>query len=232
MELEWRDDADEAARLGGPTPITLGGAFTVSTGDLTFGYGNYFDSNWFMNPDGLRALHDYDAIDSDKDLFQVSYGGAMGDQGWELSWDLSNVDGGTQPPGELALELTFCGTGSAPADGGLCAGAQNRILAFNSDSLTPWYLPQSVSNGRMLFTKQNNGASTNYTVTPVGCSCFSAARTAPGSFFINAASVHRLSNDPIHYRLSQRMQAYPSTYTLDGGSFTCPVADAGCGFAP
>jgi hypothetical protein len=232
MELEWRDDPDEAARAGGPTLVTLSNAFTAQSGELTYGYGNYFDSRWFMNPEGLRGLNDYDAIDTDKDLFQVNYGGAMGDQGWEISWDLGHADGGTEPPGELALELTFCGTGPVPADGGLCGGAQNRILAFNSDSLTPWYLPQSVSNGRMLFTKVNNGASTTYTVAPVGCSCFSAARTAPGMFFANVASVHRLTNDPIQYRISQRITAYPGSFTLDGGSFMCPVADAGCGFAP
>ena len=233
LELEWRDDADEAARQGGPTSVTLGAGTTSTQGELTFGYGKYLDSNWFMSPNGLRGLNDYDAIDTDKDLFQFGFGGAMGDQGWEISWDLRHPDGGTTPPGELAFELTFCDVGTV-ADGGLCAGAQNRIFAFNDRSLTPWYLPQSVSNGRMLFTKQNNGTSTTYTASPVGCSCFSAPRTVPGSFFANVAAVHRTTNDPIQYSIRQRITAYPGSFSLDGGTFSCPATgpDAGCGFAP
>jgi hypothetical protein len=231
MELEWRDDPDEASRGAGPTAVTLGPATTVSTGELTYGYGNYRDADWFMSTEGLRGLGDYDAIPTDKDVFEFGFGGAMGEQGWELSWTLQHSsDGGTKPPGELAFELTFCSTGAVP-DGGLCAGAQNRIFAFNDQSLTPWYLPQSASNGRALFTRQNTGSATTYTVTPVGCSCFSAARTAPGSFFANVAAIHRLTNDPIRYQISQRVIPYPFSYTNDGGTGTCPVVDAGCGFA-
>lgn len=230
MELEWRDDVDEAARLGGPVNVALGGTTTVSSGELTYGYGKYLDSDWFMNPKGLRGLDDYDAIDTDKDLFQFGYGGAMGDQSWELSWNLAHPDGGTEPPGELAFELTFCSGAGPAADGGLCAGAQNRIYAFNGQSLTPWYLPQSVSNGRMLFTKMSLGSSTTYTAAPVSCACFSSARTAGGTFFANIAAVHRTTNDPIVYSVSQRLAPYPGTFTLDGGTGRCPVADGGCGF--
>lgn len=233
LELEWRDDADEAARLGGPTNVALGSASTVSSGELTYGYGLYLDSDWFMpSSPGLRGLNDYDAIDSDKDLFQFNFGGATGEQAWELSWILQHPDGGTAPPGEMAFELTFCDSSGPAPDGGLCAGAQNRIFAFNDQSLTPWYLSQSVSNGRMLFTRMNNGSSTTYTVTPVGCSCFSSPRVAAGTFFANVSAVHRLTNDPIRYQFTQRISAYPSSYTGDGGAtVTCPVTDGGCGFA-
>jgi hypothetical protein len=185
-----------------------------------------------MSSDGLRGINDYDAYDTDKDLFQFNFGGAMGDQGWEVSWELMHPpDGGTSPPGDIALELTFCSTGPTP-DGGLCAGSQTRIFGYNPDSLTPWYLPQSSSNGRMLFSRVSTTTSTTITALPVGCSCFSAARTAPGYYFANVAAIDRTSNDPIRYRISQRIAAYPGNFTgPDGGSATCPVADAGCGFA-
>jgi aerobic-type carbon monoxide dehydrogenase small subunit (CoxS/CutS family) len=65
MELEWRDDPDEAARAGGPTVVTLGNSFTTQSGELTFGYGNALDPDWFMNRAGLRGLNDYDAIFSE-----------------------------------------------------------------------------------------------------------------------------------------------------------------------
>lgn len=231
LELEWKDDPDEAGRLSGPEVMALGASPTVAQGELTYGYGKYLDSEYFNSSSGLRGRNDYDAFDTDKDLFQFTLGGATGDQSWEVSWELQHVDGGATPPGEIALELTYCGTGTT-GDGGLCPGAQQRIFAFNSDSLTPWYLPQSVSNGRMLFSKQTTATSTTITALPVGCSCISAARTAAGSFFANIAAIHRTSNDPIHYRITQRIGAYPTNFTTpDGGAGTCPVADGGCQFA-
>jgi hypothetical protein len=135
-----------------------------------------------------------------------------------------------EPPGELAFELTWCaGSGGNTM---LCPNAERqRILAFNDGSLTPWYLPQSVSNGRMLFTKQNMGTFTTYTAAPVGCWCHSGPRVMAGSFFANVAALHRTSNDVMRYRVSQRLTPYPGAFTLDGGAQTCPVVDGGCGFA-
>jgi hypothetical protein len=231
LELDWVDDGDENSRLAGPTAMAVSGTTSVAVGELTYGYGKVLDPDqYFMSSDGLRGRNDYDAYDTDKDLFQFSFGGAMGDQGWEVSWEPLHPDGGTRAPGDIALELTFCGTGPA-ADGGLCAGAQQRIFAFNDQSLTPWYLPQSASNGRTLFTKTSTTTSTTVTAMPVGCWCFSAARTATGSYFANIAAVHRTDNDPIRYRVSQRIAAYPGNFTYDGGSVSCPVADGGCQFA-
>ncbi len=230
LELEWRDDPDEAARLGGPTVIGLSGATSVAQGELTFGYGKSLEASYFDSSTGLRGRNDYDAYDTDKDLFQFNFGGAMGDQSWEVSWELLHADGGS-PPGDIALELTFC-NGGPTTDGGLCIGAQQRIFAFNDSSLTPWYLPQSESNGRMLFTKQKGTSSTTFTAMPVGCWCFSGPRTAAGSYFANIAAIHRTSNDPLRYRVSQRIFPYPANFTQpDGGSGTCPVTDAGCQFA-
>lgn len=230
LVLEFADDADDAARAGGPTMVTLGGTTTVSTGELTFGYGQYLDSDWFRQSQALRGLNDYDAYDTDRDLFQFNFGGAMGDQSWEISWDLQHPDGGTEPPGELAFELTYCaGSGGNTM---LCPNAERqRIFAFNDQSLTPWYLPQSVGNGRMLFTRQNMGTFTTYTAAPVGCWCHSGPRVMAGSFFANVAALHRTSNDVMRYRVSQRLAPYPGGFTLDGGAQTCPVADGGCGFA-
>lgn len=233
LELEWRDDPDEASRLAGPTMIAVrsDGGSALAQGELTYGYGKYLDSEYFNSSTGLRGRNDYDAFDTDKDLFQFSFPpSTVGDQSWEVSWELLHPDAGG-PPGDIALELTFCGAGPA-ADGGLCAQPQLRIFAFNDDSLTPWYLPQSASNGRMLFSKQTSVDSTTITALPVGCWCFSAARVDAGAFYANVAAVHRTSNAPIRYRVSQRIAPYPGSFTAsDGGTGACPVVDAGCGFA-
>ena len=232
LELQWVDDPDEASRLAGPTVLTLSGATSVASGELTYGYGKVLDPDqWFTQPGGLRGIGDYDAYDTDRDLFQFGFGGAMGDQSWEISWELLHADGGTRAPGDIALEFTFCSTGPVP-DGGLCAGSQQRIFGYNDQSLTPWYLPQSASNGRMLFSKVSTNVSTTITATPVGCTCFSAARTAAGVYFANIAAIDRVENDPIRYRVSQRIAPYPASFTTpDGGGGTCPVTDGGCQFA-
>ena len=62
--------------------------------------------------------------------------------------------------------------------------------------------------------------------------CFSSARTASGVFFANMAGINRTDPEPIRYRISQRIAAYPGNFTSpDGGSGMCPVADGGCQFA-
>ncbi|MDP1826831.1 MAG: hypothetical protein Q8L48_26400 [Archangium sp.] len=232
IDLDWVDDGDEAARVAGPTVIGLSGTTSVAQGELTYGYGKVFDvDQWFMRGGGLRGLNDYDAYDTDKDLFQFNFGGAVGDQGWELSWDLLHADGGMRPAGDIALEFTFCGAGPVP-DGGLCAGSQTRIFGYSDQSLTPWYLPQSASNGRTLFTRTSTASSTTITALPVACTCFSAARTSAGVYYANIAAIDRVENDPIRYRISQRIAPYPGNFTgPDGGSASCPVGDGGCGFA-
>lgn len=232
LNLEWQDDADEAGRVGGPTNVGLSGATTVSQGELSFGYGRVSDPDrWFFQGAGLRRLADYDALETDRDLFQFNFGGAMGDQAWEISWELLHPSDGGSPAGDIALELTFCGAGAA-ADGGLCTGAQTLIYRYNGASLTPWYLPMSASNGTMLFSRTSSLTSTTITALPIGCSCFSAARTAGGTYFANIAAIDRTDNDPIRYRIRQRIAPYPANFTArDGGAATCPVVDAGCGFA-
>ncbi len=233
LDLDWVDDPDEAARLAGPTMIGLSGTTSVAVGELTYGYGKVFEpARWFLQSGGLRGLGDYDAFDTDKDLFQFNFGGAMGDQAWEISWELLHAaDGGTRPAGDIALEFTFCGTGPVPP-GGLCAGSQTRIFGYNDASLTPWYLPQSASNGTMLFSKTSTPTSTTIRALPVACTCFSAARTLSGTYFANIAAIDRTENDPIRYRISQRISPYPGSFTgRDGGASTCPAGDGGCLFA-
>lgn len=230
LDLDWLDDGDEQRAV--PTPLTLGATTQVAVGELTYGYGKVLDSDdYFERTDAIRGLNDYDAYDTDKDLFRFDLGAVTGAQALELSWELLYPDGGTAAPGELALEFTFCGSGAAP-DAGLCAGAQNRIFAYNGSSLTPWYLPQSASNGRQLFSVSQSQTSTTVTVSPVSCACLSDARVAAGSYFANVAAVHRTSNDPLRYRVSQRIAPYPGAFTsADGGTTaSCPMVDAGCGF--
>ena len=64
------------------------------------------------------------------------------------------------------------------------------------------------------------------------CTCFSAARTVGGTYFANIAAINRTENDPIRYRISQRIGPYPGSFTgRDGGSSMCPGGDGGCQFA-
>jgi hypothetical protein len=231
LDLQWRDDTDEATRQGGPTMQTLGGGPTVSNGQLTFGYGRILEPFDINSGDGVRAVDDYDAVPSDTDLFEYSFGGASGSLTWNLEWELNHVDGGTVPPGELALEFSVCDLG-AGADGGLCAGERKRIFAYSSDTFSPWYEPRSASTAQQLFTRTAGVGSTTFQVKPVACQCFAAKRVAAQRFFLNVGAVNRIANDPILYRLKQSVVAYPTGYTSrDGGSLTCPVVpDAGCGF--
>lgn len=232
LELDWRDDGDEAARTAGPTPLTLSGTTSTASGELTYGFGKVLEPFDINTGAGVRGPNDYDAFETDTDLFQFSLAGLSGEQSLELSWELMHPDGGTRPPGDIALELTFCSGPGTGADGGLCAGQQRRILAYNGDRVTPWYLPQSFGNAQVLFSRQDTGGSTTITALPVGCWCLSSPRTAAGVFYANIAGVNRTSNEPIQYRVRQRVTTYPGTYpTADGGTGTCPVTDGGCGFA-
>jgi len=225
LTLEWADDADEAARTGGPQQVSVSGAPVVASGQLTFGYGGFLDDGeaYFTSSNGLRASADYDAITSDKDLFQFNVS-ATGDQTWNLGWELLYPDGGTAAPGELALEMVFCtGLGSAP-DGGICVGQSSRVFAYSDDKYSPWYLdPPSFSTAVELFSRTDGSQSTTYTALPIGCECLSSARLAPGAYFLNVSALHRTAPDPLVYRITQSISA-----------FSCPGADAGamCGFAP
>lgn len=227
LTLSWEDDADEASRQGGPTVINLGGTTAQADGVLTFGYGRVLQHR-IDRGEGIRGPEDYDAYDTDKDLFQFNVAGA-GDQAWQLQWVLDHGDAGS-PPGDIALELTFCGTG-AVADGGLCGGAQNRIFAYSSDPLSPWYQPPTLQYATVLISRQTQANSTVLTVEPIACQCLSASRVAAGKFFANIAGVDRDRNDPISYHVRQSITVYPSTYVGDAGVTSCPVVDAGCGFA-
>lgn len=231
LTLEWRDDADEAGRVGGPEVLSVSATPVVASGELTFGYGKYLNEDrYFDSSSGLRARADYDAVDTDQDLFQFNLASAV-DQSWEVSWELLHPDGGTRPPGELGVELVFCtALGSAP-DGGICTGQTNRVFAYNDADLTPWYLPQSFSNGRQLFRRETAGGVTTITAEPVACSCLSAPRLAAGAYFINVGALERTSNDPLRYRISQRVTPYPGSFSNPDGGGSCPVVDGGCGFA-
>lgn len=233
ITLEWRDDADEAGRTGGPEVLTVSGTPVVAQGEITFGYGKYLDEDrYFNSSDGLRGLADYDAVDTDKDLFQFNVAATV-DQSWQVSWELMHTnDGGTRPPADLGVELVFCTALGSAVDGGICTGQSTRVFAYNPAELTPWYLPQSQSNGRQLFRREVGPSSTTVTAESVGCSCLSAPRLAAGAYFINVGAVDRTSNDPLRYRITQSIAAYPANFTTpDGGGGTCPVADGGCGFA-
>jgi hypothetical protein len=228
IDLQWNDDADEASRVGGPTVVNLGTSSSSSTGVLSYGYGRILEPFDINSGDGIRGPEDYDAVETDKDLFQFNFGGATGDQNWALSWDLLDLDGGS-PPGDLALEVSFCGaTGTA---GALCTDQQNIIFGYSANVLAPWYSAStSLGSSTMLFTRTDDRTKTSITVRPVACQCFSASRVAAGKFFINVAAVNRTGNEPLNYTLRQSISTYPQSWTDGDAGGTCPVSDGGCGF--
>jgi hypothetical protein len=237
IELQWLDDADEASRLAGPTVMTLGNSSSSATGVLSFGYGRVLEPFDLNTGEGVRGPTDYDAYETDKDLFQFNLGGATGDQSWAIEWEVAHpLDGGTIAPGELALELNFCSATGAVPDGGLCAGQDTRIFSYTATALSPWYLPNNLGTAQVLFDRRTTGGATVITARPVGCWCLSSPRVAAGRFYVNVAGINRVSNDPIRYTVRQSISPYPGGFTgADGGAANCPVVDAGtgsgCGFA-
>ncbi len=225
IRVTLSDDADEQSRGATPTLVQLGASSVDAPGVISYGYGALLGSDFDINMgDGVRGPNDYDAYETDKDLFEFHYpGGASGDQSWGLEWSIDNLDGGV-PPGDLALEVTLCGSGAAP-DGGLCGASRRFIFGATLGGTTPWYLPVTNGSQRMLFTKTVTGAATTFTATGDACNCFAASSVTSGKFFVNVAGVNRVANDPLVYHLRQSVNAYPN------GNAVCPVTDGGCKFA-
>ena len=225
MVVTLADDADEQSRVTGPVVVNLGATMTPAPGVISYGYGALLD----FDPNqgrGVRGPNDYDAYETDKDLFQFNYpGAAIGDQSWDLQWTIANNTDGGRAPGDLALEITLCGSATPTVDGGLCGGERRFIFGANLGAVTPWYLPVTNGNQRVLFTKMVNLTNTVFTATAAGCNCLAASKVSAGKFFVNVAGVNRVTNDPIVYQLTQGVAPYPN------GNAVCPVTDGGCRFA-
>jgi hypothetical protein len=227
-DREWsirvvlEDDPDEAMRTTIPT-VALGSTLTEARGVLTHGYGKTIAFEDLNDGQGIRGPNDYDATDTDRDAFRFTYGGAMGDQTWQLEWTIGNADGGSRPAGTVALELRFC-EGASQADGG-CPG-RTSILAPRFDLFTPWYLPRELPNRRIQYTQMQQGNATIIRVEPVACYCLAQQFVAGGAFQMSVVAVDRTGNDPIPFSVRQSISAYPGTYANpDGG--TTPVSCPG-----
>ena len=224
IELTWADDADEAT----PTrTAALGGSPASSTGELTYGYGAFLDPFSFTTGAGIRGspLLDYDAFESDDDLWELTFGGASGAQGWTLEWQTDHPAGGASA-GELFFELSFCNAPGAGTNGRPCPGTTN-LLGYVASG-TPWYLdPSQASNATNLFTKSETSTSITISMAPVGCWCFSAPEVASTHFYLNVRAANRVSNDPIRYTLRQSIGAYPGFFAPFAGCPGNPGVDAG-----
>lgn len=239
LQVSYEADADETMRDGLPlftqsTTLASGGAFPNPpaageiTGELTFGYGRLTGDtmDWFQQGKGVRGVQDYDAVPEDYDRFEINFpGGLTGDQTWELQWDIDYADAGN-PAGDLALEVTFCNAADY-ADGG-CPGP-TPLLVYSGDTLQPWY-GMSLTDRQVLYSQTDNGTTNETTALPVGCFCYEAQYVQQGHYFLNVGAANRTSNDRIRYRIRQGYTGYPASYTLDGGSVSCPSGDGGCGF--
>ncbi|MBE2249936.1 MAG: hypothetical protein IAE78_10325 [Myxococcus sp.] len=236
IRVTLEDDPDEAMRPAGdvPTNVSLGAAASTVRGVISHGYGKTIEFDDLNQGRGIRGPNDYDATETDRDAYRFDYGGAMGDQTWQLEWTVGDVDGGSAPAGTLAFELLLC-TGAQLGDGG-CAGRQS-VLAPTFSAFTPWYLPVENQNRRVQFTQMRQGNATVIRVEPIACFCFSQDKVASGSFQMRVVAVDRTANDPIAYSVRQSISAYPGSYQdPDGGStpVMCPGRGAdgggGCGF--
>jgi hypothetical protein len=231
-DLEWNlsmsleNDADEAGRGPAPQASSLPG--TVN-GELTFGHGRIIEGFDLNNGQGIRGPTDYDAVVSDVDAYQFNFAQSNTAVAWNVDWDLDNNSDGGIPPGELALEITFC-NGTGATDAGYCPG-RRELLGYRGGGTRPWY---SSVGGIEQFKVTRSASSTNVTLLPVSCSCLPNTTAVNGRLFINVVGGNRLGNEPIRYRLRQTIGTYPYTYTGGPGgmSGTCPASDAGggCGF--
>jgi hypothetical protein len=221
IRVVLEDDPDEAGRTTIQT-TALGGSLSEVSGVLTHGYGKTIEFEDLNEGEGIRGPNDYDATDTDRDSFRFTYGGAMGDQTWQLEWTIGNADGGSRPAGTVALEMRFC-EGASLADGG-CPG-RTSILAPRFDSFTPWYLPLELANRRVHFTQMQQGNATLIRVEPVACYCLAQRYVSSGAFQMSVVAVDRTGNDPIPFRIRQSISAYPGTFANpDGGTMpvSCP----------
>ncbi len=251
LQVSYEDDPDETMRDGLPyrtTTSTLASGGSVSnppaagqlSGELSFGYGRIVTndpgnpdaiSNYINSGMGVRGFQDYDAVPNDYDRFEIDFpGGLTGDQTWELQWDVDDLDGGG-PPGDLALEVSFCNSATL-ADGG-CNGP-TPVLVYSGDRIQPWY-GQSLTDRQVLYSQADNGAATTTTAEAIGCFCYESQYVAQGKYFVNVAAANRTNNNRIRYRVRQGYSAYPASYSLDGGTVACPAGQvdggpAGCGF--
>ncbi len=237
IRVTLEDDPDEGARTFPVAPIALGPTTSEVSGVLTFGYGKTIDFQDLNEGRGIRGPNDYDATETDQDLFRFTLGGptdggAPGDQSWALEWTMGHVDGGSAPAGQVVFESTFC----SAADAGCIQSVLRPLLGNN----TPWYLmPATLLNQRVLFTQSVSGNTTTIRAEPVACACIPAQRVAAGSFTINVTAVDRTANDPIPYRLRQSVSSTVGTFANpDGGptAFSCPAraldGGGGCRFLP
>jgi hypothetical protein len=238
LQVSYEGDADETLRDGLPfqtqvSTLAGGGSITSPpaagqlTGELTFGYGRLTQDamDWFQMGTGVRGSQDYDAYPEDYDRFEIDFpGGLVGDQTWELQWDI-DYDGGS-PPGDLALEVTFCNAANYP-DGG-CPGP-TPVLVYSGDRIQPWY-GQSLTDRQVLYSQTDNGMTNETTALDVGCFCYESQYVAEGHYFVNVGAANRKTNDRIKYRIRQGYGAYPQSFAIDGGSQACPSGDGGCGF--
>ncbi len=206
------------------SPLALGPSTTEVAGTLAYGYGRIADPLDINSGDGIRGPEDYDAVATDLDSFTFTLPGAT-DQSWSLAWDVLPADGGTTAPGQAYLEFVFC-----DASGGSCRDVK-RVMSYIPGTATPWYREQSYANATTLFSQVTVGNTTTVTALPVGCWCVPQAFAAHGSLGVNVGAYNRVGQEPLRYRLRQSVGAYPQSYTLDGGTQSCPSGpDAGCAF--
>ncbi len=242
ISFSYEADPDDTARAGLPFetqgatlvenasfPVPVGGGVS---GVLTHGYGRIIN-NRPEQGQGVRAAGDYDAVPTDFDRFELTFPMVTPpppDRAWALQWEIGHNDAGS-PAGDLALEIGFCTTPTQP-DGG--CGAVNRVLAYSSDTIGPWY-SQAQNDRGVLWSRQVNANNTVITAQPLGCFCFEPRFIAAGRFVMKVGSVDRKRHDPIPYVVRQSLAPYPPpSFTVDGGTVSCPVVPDGgasCRFA-
>ncbi len=217
LQVEWRaEDANETSSWSGGTEHAVTAGMPADlTGHLSYGYG-YFRYNDPNNGDGLRGPRDYDGFASDADEYEISFGGASGDQTWELSWEVSKPSGGPAPF-DIILEVTFCG-------GGGCS--VTREIGYVGGDLGGWHSAgQTGVTFHPMFSQSESSSASTVTALPWGCFCFESQYVSAGKFYIKVIGVDRASYADVPYVVHTAMSGYPSSNGAGGG--TCPSP---CGF--
>jgi hypothetical protein len=247
LAVTWQEDTDEAARYAGgtqeqPSSLTLaqdttGNTFpappasaTVLSGVLSHGYGRLQPSDRLKGR-GVRGPADYDAVPTDVDSYLLTIPGGQAqpqDRTWEVQWTVQNLPDGGIPPHGLALDLTFCD--GDRMDGGACTpvtrGSRNSplTLAYRGDALRAWHSASgTTAHLQPLYSKTVSGDSTVFTVLPYACSCLEPRFVRGGTLRVDVSATERESYARLNYSVRTAYTDYPKTYTVDGGTNTCPA---------
>lgn len=254
LEVSWRADPDEAARMSGGVEQPISGFLasdpdgstypappagaTLLAGTLTYGFG-LSTALAPTSPESVRGPDDYDAVPSDVDTYILELPSVAPplDRTWALQWGVTTEDD-EAPAHDLAIDAELCD--GDVLTGGVCTPVATRkdggpIRFTYPGTAVPW-----PSNGagasiphfaRATTTSGSLDAgtfevTTTSTAVPEGCLCFEPRFIRGGRVVLRVRATDRRHYGPARYAVRTAYTSYPKS-----ASCPAPVAN-GDGFLP